>query len=76
MPVRFVYAGLVPKTVMGARYARHGVDHAAEYLQRFHFPAQNIVHTESLALGSASLRPAGRSRLFGDGQRLVNFLYQ
>ncbi|WP_156565382.1 peptidoglycan glycosyltransferase/peptidoglycan DD-transpeptidase MrcA [Metakosakonia massiliensis] len=31
-----------------------GVDYAAEYLQRFGFPAQNIVHTESLALGSAS----------------------
>ncbi|MDI5425015.1 PTS sugar transporter subunit IIA, partial [Salmonella enterica subsp. enterica serovar Kentucky] len=27
-----------------------GVDYAAEYLQRFGFPAQNIVHTESLAL--------------------------
>ena len=24
------------------------VDYAAEYLQRFGFPAQNIVHTESL----------------------------
>ncbi|MCP6646539.1 penicillin-binding transpeptidase domain-containing protein, partial [Klebsiella pneumoniae] len=30
---------------------------AAEYLQRFGFPAQNIVHTESLALGSASFTP-------------------
>ena len=29
----------------------------AEYLQRFGFPAQNIVHTESLALGSASFTP-------------------
>jgi len=34
-----------------------GVDFAAEYLQRFGFPAQNIVHTESLALGSASFTP-------------------
>jgi len=34
-----------------------GVDYAAEYLQRFGFPAQNIVHTESLALGSASFTP-------------------
>lgn len=34
-----------------------GVDYAAEYLQRFGFPAANIVHTESLALGSASFTP-------------------
>ncbi|WP_380183313.1 peptidoglycan glycosyltransferase/peptidoglycan DD-transpeptidase MrcA [Kalamiella sp. sgz302252] len=34
-----------------------GVDYAAQYLQRFGFPAQNIVHTESLALGSASFTP-------------------
>ncbi|CUX97226.1 peptidoglycan glycosyltransferase/peptidoglycan DD-transpeptidase MrcA [Candidatus Hoaglandella endobia] len=34
-----------------------GVDYAAQYLQRFGFPVQNIVHTESLALGSASFTP-------------------
>ncbi|MEN4770776.1 peptidoglycan glycosyltransferase/peptidoglycan DD-transpeptidase MrcA [Duffyella gerundensis] len=34
-----------------------GVDYAAQYLQRFGFPAQNIVHTESLALGAASFTP-------------------
>ncbi|WP_224718049.1 peptidoglycan glycosyltransferase/peptidoglycan DD-transpeptidase MrcA [Pectobacterium versatile] len=34
-----------------------GVDYAAEYLQRFGFPEQNIVHTESLALGAASFTP-------------------
>ena len=34
-----------------------GVDYAAEYLQRFGFPAQNIIHTESLALGAASFTP-------------------
>lgn len=34
-----------------------GVDYAAEYLQRFGFPQQNIVHTESLALGAASFTP-------------------
>ncbi|MDW9426567.1 peptidoglycan glycosyltransferase/peptidoglycan DD-transpeptidase MrcA, partial [Yersinia enterocolitica] len=34
-----------------------GVDYAAEYLQRFGFPAPNIVHSESLALGSASFTP-------------------
>lgn len=34
-----------------------GMDYAAKYLQRFGFPEQNIVHTESLALGSASFTP-------------------
>ncbi|WCG82781.1 peptidoglycan glycosyltransferase/peptidoglycan DD-transpeptidase MrcA [Pectobacterium sp. A5351] len=34
-----------------------GVDYAADYLQRFGFPEQNIVHTESLALGAASFTP-------------------
>ena len=34
-----------------------GVDYAAEYLQRFGFPSENIVRTESLALGSASFTP-------------------
>ena len=34
-----------------------GVDYAANYLQRFGFPAQNIIHTESLALGAASFTP-------------------
>ncbi|MDF7679774.1 peptidoglycan glycosyltransferase/peptidoglycan DD-transpeptidase MrcA [Enterobacteriaceae bacterium ESL0689] len=34
-----------------------GVNYAAEYLQRFGFPEQNIVRTESLALGSASFTP-------------------
>ncbi|QDY43301.1 peptidoglycan glycosyltransferase/peptidoglycan DD-transpeptidase MrcA [Candidatus Pantoea soli] len=34
-----------------------GVDYAAEYLQRFGFPAENIIHTESLALGAASFTP-------------------
>ncbi len=33
-----------------------GVDYAAEYLQRFGFPAQNIVHTESGA-GLCLLHP-------------------
>jgi len=34
-----------------------GLDYAAEYLERFGFPAQNIIHTESLALGAASFTP-------------------
>ncbi len=58
-PDRFVYAGLgQSKNVVMVRAMRAmGVDYAAEYLQRFGFPAQNIVHTESLALGSASFTP-------------------
>ena len=39
-----------------------GVDYAAEYLQRFGFPAQNIVRTESLALGAASFTPMQMAR--------------
>lgn len=39
-----------------------GVDYAAEYLQRFGFPAQNIIHTESLALGAASFTPMQMAR--------------
>jgi penicillin-binding protein 1A len=39
-----------------------GVDYAAEYLQRFGFPAQNIIHTESLALGAASFTPLQMAR--------------
>lgn len=47
-----------------------GVDYAAEYLQRFGFPAQNIVHTESLALGSASFTPMQVARGYAS-QRTV-----
>ncbi|MCS6036759.1 hypothetical protein LNQ52_11315 [Klebsiella pneumoniae subsp. pneumoniae] len=52
-----------------------GVDYAAEYLQRFGFPAQNIVHTESLALGSASFTPLQVARgysVMANGGFLVN----
>ncbi|MEM6161168.1 peptidoglycan glycosyltransferase/peptidoglycan DD-transpeptidase MrcA [Erwinia sp. P6884] len=52
-----------------------GVDYAAEYLQRFGFPAQNIVHTESLALGSASFTPLQMARgyaVMANGGFLVN----
>lgn len=57
-----------------------GVDYAAEYLQRFGFPAQNIVHTESLALGSASFTPLqvarGYSVMANGGFPGQSFLYQ
>lgn len=52
-----------------------GVDYAAEYLQRFGFPAANIVHTESLALGSASFTPLQLVRgyaVLANGGYLVN----
>ena len=49
--------GQSKNVVMGRAMRAMGVDYAAEYLQRFGFPAQNIVHTESLALGSASFTP-------------------
>ncbi|MDN6833969.1 MAG: peptidoglycan glycosyltransferase/peptidoglycan DD-transpeptidase MrcA, partial [Enterobacterales bacterium] len=52
-----------------------GVDYAAEYLQRFGFPAQNIVHTESLALGSASFTPMQLVRgyaVFANGGYLID----
>jgi penicillin-binding protein 1A len=39
-----------------------GVDYAADYLQRFGFPPENIVHSESLALGSASFTPMQMAR--------------
>ncbi|WP_072550061.1 PBP1A family penicillin-binding protein [Candidatus Fukatsuia symbiotica] len=46
------------KNVVMVRVMRAiGVDYAAEYLQRFGFPKQNIVRTESLALGSPSFTP-------------------
>ncbi len=62
-------AGSVENVVMVRAMRAMGVDYAAEYLQRFGFPAQNIVHTESLALGSASFTNAGGARLRGHGER-------
>ena len=55
-----------------------GVDYAAEYLQRFGFPANNIVHTESLALGSASFTPLQVARgyaVMANGGFLVDPYY-
>lgn len=46
------------KNVVMVRVMRAmGIDYAANYLQRFGFPPQNIVRTESLALGAASFTP-------------------
>ncbi|WP_349844140.1 peptidoglycan glycosyltransferase/peptidoglycan DD-transpeptidase MrcA [Pantoea dispersa] len=55
-----------------------GVDYAAEYLQRFGFPAQNIIHTESLALGAASFTPMQVARgyaVMANGGFLVDPYY-
>ena len=49
--------GQAKNVVMVRAMRAMGVDYAAEYLQRFGFPAENIVHTESLALGSAAFTP-------------------
>ena len=49
--------GLSKNVVMVRAMRAMGVDYAAEYLQRFGFPKDNIVRTESLALGAASFTP-------------------
>lgn len=49
--------GLSKNVVMVRAMRVMGVDYAANYLQHFGFPAQNIVHTESLALGAPSFTP-------------------
>ncbi len=46
----------VENVVMVRAMRAMGVDYA-EYLQRFGFPAQNIVHTESLALSGSAFTP-------------------
>ncbi|MBS0876676.1 MULTISPECIES: peptidoglycan glycosyltransferase/peptidoglycan DD-transpeptidase MrcA [unclassified Tatumella] len=49
--------GLSKNVVMVRAMRAMGVDYAVQYLQRLGFPAQNIVRTESLALGAASFTP-------------------
>ncbi len=49
--------GLSKNVVMVRAMRAMGVAYAASYLERFGFPAQNIIHTESLALGAASFTP-------------------
>jgi penicillin-binding protein 1A len=68
-------AGSSKNVVMVRAMRAMGVDYAAEYLQRFGFPAQNIVRTESLALGSASFTPLQVARgysVMANGGFLVN----
>lgn len=49
--------GLSKNVVMVRAMRAMGVAYAAAYLERFGFPSQNIIHTESLALGAASFTP-------------------
>lgn len=49
--------GLSKNVVMVRAMRAMGVDYAVKYLLRLGFPEQNIVHTESLALGAASFTP-------------------
>jgi len=78
-PIRLRHGLGQSKNVVMVRAMRAmGVDYAAEYLQRFGFPAQNIVHTESLALGSASFTPLQVARgysVMANGGFLVDPYY-
>lgn len=53
------------KNVMMVRTIRAiGIDYAADYLERFGFPHDNISHNESLALGSAAFTPLQVARAY------------
>lgn len=75
-PLRLRVGLGLSKNVMIVRAMRAmGVDYAADYLQRFGFPAQNISRTESLALGAASFTPMQVARgyaVFANGGYLVD----
>lgn len=64
-PIRLRQGFGQSKNVVMVRAMRAmGVDYAADYLLRFGFPNQNIVRTESLALGSPSFTPMQMVRGF------------
>ncbi|GKX55537.1 carboxypeptidase/penicillin-binding protein 1A [Leminorella grimontii] len=75
-PLRLRVGLGLSKNVMIVRVMRAiGVDYAADYLQRFGFPAQNISRTESLALGAASFTPLQLARgyaVFANGGYLID----
>ncbi|SUB81085.1 Penicillin-binding protein 1A [Pragia fontium] len=75
-PLRLRVGLGLSKNVMIVRAMRAmGVDYAADYLQRFGFPAQNISRTESLALGAASFTPMQIARgyaVFANGGYLID----
>lgn len=74
-PLRLRVGIGLSKNVMMVRAMRAiGVDYAADYLERFGFPENNISRTESLALGSASFTPLQLVRgysVFNNGGFLV-----
>lgn len=74
-PLRLRVGFGLSKNVMAVRAMRAiGVNYAADYLERFGFPANNISRTESLALGSASFTPLQVTRgysVFNNGGFLV-----
>ncbi|WP_085246804.1 PBP1A family penicillin-binding protein [Gilliamella mensalis] len=64
-PLRLRIGLGMSKNVMMVRALRAvGIDYAAEYLERFGFPKENISHNESLALGSASFTPLQVARAY------------
>ncbi|WVD69532.1 transglycosylase domain-containing protein [Orbus wheelerorum] len=64
-PLRLRVGLSTSKNVMMVRTLRAiGVDYAADYLERFGFPRDNISRHESLALGSASFTPLQVARAY------------
>ncbi|WP_392563101.1 transglycosylase domain-containing protein [Orbus sturtevantii] len=64
-PLRLRVGLSTSKNVMMVRTLRAiGVDYAADYLERFGFPRENISRHESLALGSASFTPLQVARAY------------
>ncbi|WP_121145752.1 transglycosylase domain-containing protein [Orbus hercynius] len=64
-PLRLRVGLSMSKNVMMVRALRAiGVEYAADYLERFGFPRENISRHESLALGSASFTPLQVTRAY------------
>ncbi len=64
-PLRLRIGLGMSKNVMMVRALRAvGIDYAANYLERFGFPKENISYNESLALGSASFTPLQVARAY------------
>lgn len=64
-PLRLRVGLNLSKNVMMVRTIRAiGIDYAADYLERFGFPRNNISRNESLALGAASFTPLQVARAY------------
>lgn len=74
-PIRLRQALGQSKNVVMVRAVRAiGVDAAADFLERFGFPGQNIVRTEAMSLGSPSFTPMQVARgysVFANGGFLI-----